>query len=611
MRLAYVYLKSYGHVRNQEINLDPDWRFAFDGNELTAVRQTGIPPHFFSLVPDGNEVVESVSALVGENGAGKTSIARFLSEFLSETGVSRDFLVIVFVDGQYFAFYNFYDIHKPGFGRQFDLIPESNRFNLSERDNQLSTWRDSVLERLNLVYLSPHFTATPIFNSTSKRVVDCSTAGLLAGMGRYGDGMMPVGKFALHEQLSALRVIGAYVTKEDAPSEPGEILRRSDMRISWVKGTLNMPQRLSVAARRGRDEFYLRTGEVIKELLRSPLVQGGSASAFTKTFGCFAAAFVRSRMLALTQHAVDDKEFEAWVGPLCALCEEFLACGDDYRRARDLIMGWLDRGRVGPDMAPRRRGLRQLLEGMEWLGGNFGMERRGNSILIPVSQSEELAKRMLAVVEGYLNCVGRIDFLGFEFFPRLSSGEMSFLSMWGRLYEFVREHESERRKYDVMVFLDESETALHPSWQRKLVWYTIWFFEHFAPHARAHLLFASHSPILLSDIPKSNVHFMFGDSHKRGRQQKELARLVDTFAANVFDLYRLSFFMNEGTVGKFASMKVNGLLRNVSSRKELFNDQCLPVADEDMERIVKLIGDPFIRHYLIRRLGIKGEEAED
>ncbi len=104
---------------------------------------------------------------------------------------------------------------------------------------------------------------------------------------------------------------------------------------------------------------------------------------------------------------------------------------------------------------------------------------------------------------------------------------------------------------------------------------------------------------------------MFGDSRKRGRQQKELARLADTFAANVFDLYRLSFFMDEGTVGKFASMKVNGLLRKVSSRKELFNDQCLPVADEDMERIVKLIGDPFIRHYLIRRLGIKGEEAED
>lgn len=610
MRLAYVYLKSYGHVRNQEINLDPEWRFAFDGKELTAVRQAGIPPHFFSLLPNGNEVVESVSALVGENGAGKTSIARFLSEFLSGTGVSRDFLVIVFVDGQYFAFYNFYDIRKTGFGRQFDLIPESNRFDLSERDNQLSTWRDSVLERLHLVYLSPHFTATPIFNSTSDQVVDCSTAGLLAGMGRYGDWMMPVGKFALHEQLSVLRVIGAYVAKEDAPSEPGEILRRSDMRISWMKNVLNMPQRLSVASRRGRDGFYLHVNEVVKRLLRSPLVQGGSALAFTKTFCCFAAAFVRSRMLALTQGGMDEKEFEACVAPLCKLCEELLECESDYVQARGIILDWLEHGHVGAPMEIRRRGLRQLLEGMEWLGKNFGLERRGNSILIPVSQSEELANRMLIVVEGYLNCVGRIDFLGFEFFPRLSSGEMSFLSMWGRLYEFVRERESERHKYDVMVFLDESETALHPSWQRKLVWYTIWFFEHFAPHARAHLLFASHSPILLSDIPKSNVHFMFGDSRKRGRQQKELARLADTFAANVFDLYRLSFFMNEGTVGKFASMKVNGMLRKVSSRKELFNDQCISVVDEDLERTVKLIGDPFIRRYLIRRLGIKGVEDE-
>ena len=46
------------------------------------------------------------------------------------------------------------------------------------------------------------------------------------------------------------------------------------------------------------------------------------------------------------------------------------------------------------------------------------------------------------------------------------------------------------------------------------------------------------------------------------------------------------------------------------ARRALFNDQCLPVADEDMERNVKLIGDPFVRHYLIRRLGIKNAEEE-
>ena len=68
--------------------------------------------------------------------------------------------------------------------------------------------------------------------------------------------------------------------------------------------------------------------------------------------------------------------------------------------------------------------------------------------------------------------------------------------------------------------------------------------------------------------------------------------------------------MNEGTVGKFASIKVNGMLRKVSSRKKLFNDQYIPVSDEDLERVVKLIGDPFIRRYLIRRLGIKGAEGE-
>ena len=86
----------------------------------------------------------------------------------------------------------------------------------------------------------------------------------------------------------------------------------------------------------------------------------------------------------------------------------------------------------------------------------------------------------------YASTIGRYDYLFLEFDPRLSAGEMSYLQLFSRVYscfgsiEFgrkVKDKEPWRFKdlpplcdarlyqYDVLLFMDEVETTLHPRLQ--------------------------------------------------------------------------------------------------------------------------------------------------
>ena len=132
---------------------------------------------------------------------------------------------------------------------------------------------------------------------------------------------------------------------------------------------------------------------------------------------------------------------------------------------------------------------------------------------------------------------------------------------------------------------------MHPEWQQKLVSSIISFLNHVAKGSSIHVIFASHSPILLSDIPIRNAIFLerkFDDEQlRRGSHTEQVytenARLgyVNTFAANIIDLMGLSFFMKEGTIGFFSRKKIQDVLDG-----EIREEAVAPVLD--------LIGDPFI-----------------
>ncbi|MCQ2959993.1 MAG: ATP-binding protein [Bacteroidales bacterium] len=180
----------------------------------------------------------------------------------------------------------------------------------------------------------------------------------------------------------------------------------------------------------------------------------------------------------------------------------------------------------------------------------------------------------------------------------LSSGELEFLNLFSRLYKaFTSENIPQ------MIFLDEAEIGFHPEWQLKYVEVILDFLNAFREAKNlanpVQIVITTHSPIILSDIPKCCTMCLTKD-HTITDEQKE------TFGNNVFELYRHSFLMTNGLVGKFAQEKIRNFNYDIDSEIEKKEGDCnYSISDEKMLNLqiqVDMIGDVGLKKYLQDKL---------
>jgi len=93
---------------------------------------------------------------------------------------------------------------------------------------------------------------------------------------------------------------------------------------------------------------------------------------------------------------------------------------------------------------------------------------------------------------------------------------------------------------------------MHPDWQKKLLNYLIEMFKD--RKQEFHFIFTTHSPFMISDLPKENIIFL-----KDGKQDKGVKH-NQTFGANIHTLLSDSFFMDDGLMGEFAKGKINEII---------------------------------------------------
>lgn len=179
----------------------------------------------------------------------------------------------------------------------------------------------------------------------------------------------------------------------------------------------------------------------------------------------------------------------------------------------------------------------------------------------------------------------------------LSSGERQFYYMMSAIvYHMLNlstiSPNGRRIRYrDVCLVLDEIEICFHPDYQRKFL---KWFIDIIArmglnKKTGIHVIFTTHSPFLLSDIPKVNILSL------ENGYPKPLS-MHDTFCANVYDLLRSPFFMKE-YIGEFAADKLDKLVEDVN-HKNIDNDEVYHRLYDRVDQI----GDDFIRNRLHSQL---------
>ena len=167
-------------------------------------------------------------------------------------------------------------------------------------------------------------------------------------------------------------------------------------------------------------------------------------------------------------------------------------------------------------------------------------------------------------------------------------------------YRYSTEKNSIKYKNALIIF-DEIELYFHPEYQRNIISYFLKELDQIKLELirNIHIVYVTHSPFILSDIPHSNQLHL--------KQGRSIPVINKTFAANIYELLQDTFYL-ESNIGKYSEEIINEIL------SELNLIYTLKVSGENEEKliahkkiflekkyflIINIIGDKIVRNKLL------------
>lgn len=183
------------------------------------------------------------------------------------------------------------------------------------------------------------------------------------------------------------------------------------------------------------------------------------------------------------------------------------------------------------------------------------------------------------------------DMSGFPRFKMsdLSSGELQMLNSISTYLYHLRNLNYHVGRKDLIEYsyvnliLEEVELYFHPEYQREYIFRMLRQIEqiHLDNIKAINIILVTHSPFVLTDIPKNNVLFL-----KEGRPVRVMQE--DTFGANIHSLLQNGFFLEGAPMGEFAKEKINMMFERLH-RGEY---------GEDLFDEIKLVSEPLLKTQL-------------
>jgi hypothetical protein len=184
------------------------------------------------------------------------------------------------------------------------------------------------------------------------------------------------------------------------------------------------------------------------------------------------------------------------------------------------------------------------------------------------------------------------DHLAFSW--NLSSGENAYLNIFSRIYDLERTGKIDKQ-YPIWLLLDEGELYLHPQWQKSFTKNIIYFMSKIFGEFEFQMIFTSHSPLILSDFPKESIIFI-------ERTDEGMCKISDmksheaTFASNIYELYKDSFFLQGAFFGEYAEDEINKIISYLSKTQ---GSEVKKTEKDRMKFIIQSIGDEVFKNKLL------------
>ncbi|WP_180229520.1 AAA family ATPase [Priestia megaterium] len=603
MEIVYIWLKNYkyGLIKEQGFNFNSRYRFYYNESlkTLDIYENNYYIEDFFNISEKkeyGN--IANVTALVGENGAGKTSILDLIkNDLIHNLERDKEVAIIILKDGEgvfHVLHHENIKIEEKDPPKEFNFILNYQVYNelTFSKDNEEKVSRIvKEIQSTNFIFYSNIFDAKDERASTN--LANISTNYLL----RYYKGVKDndlgndVVFYRIQEIIAQVqflsnienetkekfrpipeRLIMSFSTNIESQDIPFELKDFFEKRIeNGVLDNTNIPPKISSFKK-----------ELIKAVVSHIIIEIQSV--------------YNPKVAVLLGNYI--KRFSTPVGT------------DLYGKVTIMLR---DLSRRLKNEAPKIKFKREadtflafskliesnlsLLNLVDELVRDEHVELTDNKLFVNIERSYPELNKLLTVYE---NSVFVNDFLVLDW-QDLSSGQKAKLTLFSRLYSAIQ---TSMLEGDIIILIDEGESYLHPQWQKAFLKDFLDLFPRLIGKEnrgkKVQIIMTSNSPFLVSDLPSSNIIFLKKDQENNntvvvdGLEDNKL-----TFASNIHTLLAHSFFMNDGAIGNFARMKINEIIDLLLSDKgviEVKNNRKL------IQNTIYNIGEPVIRNKLISML---------
>ena len=186
------------------------------------------------------------------------------------------------------------------------------------------------------------------------------------------------------------------------------------------------------------------------------------------------------------------------------------------------------------------------------------------------------------------------------------------------------EDDEELRCDSIFLFLDEADLSLHPEWQRMfiatLTEFLLCLYQN--PYYEGadsgcwniQIILTTHSPLMLGDFPAASVLYL--KKNKDGFVTAESNSALQPFGQNLYILLKDGFYLQNGTIGALAQKKIKSVLEDIQAIKNLehhmptnaYNTEQLDEWEERLEahrrKTVRYLPQGIIRNKLEEEIAV-------
>ena len=606
IRLHYIWFKKYGCYENQGINLSQKYNFSYapQSNAISVTKNKEYIDGFFGKNID-------VTAIVGQNGTGKTTLLQFISRLKSGDFIDTECVIVCEKDSKFWAGRYIQENNQITHDElPIKGLPENKCLYYYPLDNRPSDEsRFPFGSDMRFIYMTEMFNPSQYAPSYAGGD-DLSFAGTLYDQTTNGEEekhiQNPVVKY-IHRitdrKLEFLSKGRDFVEQfhinypqyiSISPSYDAEALTKLYYEVEFkekIKGDIYNSQNYKISQRKSKRIIGISKNtwdEYSKAILMNIISSFGYYTNMTYEN--------KEQLLSLINrcYVQDASLWDKTINLLNEICNS----SEEYNQ-------WLNSKR-GNKPISFHVDAKPYIEFMKCFSKILDEQSRNNDYDYRVYISTQNFKYIKTLHDSYKKCTQIVDFLSFSW--GLSSGENLLLNQYGKLMHLLK-YDSNKGKYylpedvnsdnsvsNAVIMLDEAEVSFHPEWQRIYFNAILEFIKANICSQETHvqIIIATHSPIILSDIPKQNTVFL-----KRADNGSTICvEGEETFAANIFSLYRNAFFLSESEIGAFAESKLCQLVANIH---DLFNQEDYPseTKKDELLQQIKLIGDPYIRRKFV------------